>query len=208
MGYSIRAGSDVEVVRMIDSEFKRNSETMYVMYPEDFSVWFVGGILLPPVSLFLFAGFVKIWKKYLLLFLPTFIFLLFHSSFPNKQERFVLTVIPFFIIAGVLGWELIVRESEFWKRRKNFIKVSWIIFWTLNFILMPFISTHYSKKARVESMVYLSKYLKNEADKLKYSQSYYLMVENQNASSTKLPAEFYLGHWILAYDVNATCLCH
>lgn len=165
----------------------------------------IGGILLPPVSLFLFTGFVRIWKKYLLLFLPTFVFLLFHSSFPNKQERFVLTVIPFFIIAGVLGWELLVRESEFWKRRKSFIKVSWIIFWSLNFIVMPFISTHYSKKARVESMVYLSKYLKSEPDKLKYDQSYYLMVENLNASSTKLPAEFYLGHWILAYDVNATC---
>ncbi len=165
----------------------------------------IGGILIPPVSLFLFTGFVRIWKKYLILFLPTFVFLLFHSSFPNKQERFILTIVPFFIIGGILGWELLIRDSEFWKKRKKFIKVSWLIFWILNFILMPFISTHYSKKSRVESMVYLSKYMKDDADKLKYSQSYYLMVENINASSTKLPAEFYLGHWILAYDVNASC---
>jgi hypothetical protein len=31
------------------------------------------------------------------------------------------------------------------------------------------------------------------------------MVENSNASSSKLPPEFYLGHWILSYDVNLTC---
>lgn len=63
-----RAGSDVEVVRMIDSEFKRNSETMYVMYPEDFSVWFVGEFdqgagVYQPVNLVKVANFTDFVKK-------------------------------------------------------------------------------------------------------------------------------------------------
>ena len=40
--FPFHAKSDVEVVRSIDSDFKRNSESIYVLYPEDFSVWFVG----------------------------------------------------------------------------------------------------------------------------------------------------------------------
>ena len=63
-----RAGSDVEVVRMIDSEFKRNSETMYVMYPDDFSVWFVGEFdqdagAYQPVNLVKVANFTDFVKK-------------------------------------------------------------------------------------------------------------------------------------------------
>lgn len=63
-----RAGSDVEVVRMIDSEFKRNSETMFVMYPEDFSVWFVGEFdqgsgVYQPVNLVKVANFTDFVKK-------------------------------------------------------------------------------------------------------------------------------------------------
>jgi len=165
----------------------------------------LAGVLLPPVSLFLFAGFFRSWKKYLLLFLPTFLFLVFHSSFPNKQERFVLTIVPFFIITAMLGWDLIISNSVFWQKNKKTLKVCWIIFWVLNFTLMPFISTHYSKKARVESMSYLSQYLKNDVNKEKYRDLYYLMVENSNASSSKLPAEFYLGQWILSYDINRSC---
>lgn len=66
-GIPFRAASDVEVIRMIDSEFKRNSETTFVLYPEDFSVWFVGefnqdeGVYLPVVlaKVASFTNFVK-----------------------------------------------------------------------------------------------------------------------------------------------------
>ncbi|NVN95755.1 MAG: glycosyltransferase family 39 protein [Bacteroidetes bacterium] len=188
---------------------------VYIQYNIDHSndyivsAWYtyfllLGGILLPPISLFLFAGFFRSWKKYLLLFLPTFVFLIFHSTFPNKQERFILTIVPFFIITGILGWDLIVTHSKFWQHRKKTLKVCWIIFWSLNLVLMPFISTHYSKKARVESMTYISHYLNNDVNKVKYRDFPYLMLENSNASSTKIAPEFYLGQWIYTYDVCIT----
>ena len=63
----------------------------------------VGGILLPPVSLFLFYGFIRGWKRYLILFFPAALFFAFHSYFPNKQERFILPFIPFLIIIGSMG---------------------------------------------------------------------------------------------------------
>ncbi|MFZ4401733.1 MAG: glycosyltransferase family 39 protein [Bacteroidales bacterium] len=176
---------------------------VYIQYNIDHSndyivsAWYtyfllLGGIMIPPISLLLFAGFFRSWKKYLLLFLPTFLFLVFHSTFPNKQERFILTIIPFFIITGILGWNLIVSNSIFWQKRIKSLKVCWIIFWILNFILIPFISTHYSKKSRVESMVYLSHY-KN----IKY-----ILTENTNAYDTKLVPEFYLSQWIDTYNIS------
>ena len=57
----------------------------------------LSGILIPPVSPFLLFGYLRSWRKHLLLFLPAFAFLLFHSSFPNKQERFILPAIPFVV---------------------------------------------------------------------------------------------------------------
>ena len=176
---------------------------VYIQYNIDHSkdyivsAWYtyfllLGGILVPLVSLFLFAGFFRSWKKYLLLFLPTFIFLAFHSAFPNKQERFILTIVPFFIITGILGWNLIISNSTFWQKRKKTLKICWITFWILNFTLMPFISVHYSKKSRVESMIYLSHY-KN----IKY-----ILTENTNAYDTKLVPEFYLGQWIHTFDIS------
>src|SRR5436189_2913874 len=75
----------------------------------------VGGLVLPPVSAYLFYAYFKNWKKYLVLFLPSIVFFIFHSYFPNKQERFILPFIPFFIIGGICGWEEI-RHNISWKK--------------------------------------------------------------------------------------------
>lgn len=150
------------------------------------------GILVPPVSLMLIFGFFRFWKKYLIIFLPTLLFFIFHSYFPNKQERFILPVIPFIIILGMIGWSEFVNKSEFWKKRQRILKVCWIFFWVINLMLLPVISTTYSKKARVEVMVYLSKY-----DGIKY-----LVAEDSDNRSVKLLPEFYLGQWINIFEVD------
>ncbi len=59
------------------------------------------GLLIPPVSLFLFFGFFRIWKKHLILFLPNFLFLAFHTYFPNRQERFIFTILPMIIMLPI-----------------------------------------------------------------------------------------------------------
>ena len=77
------------------------------------------GLLIPPISFFIFFGFFRTWKKHLIIFLPAFIFLVFHSIFPNKQERFILPILPFVIILGMVGWQDFVLKSSYWKQRKN-----------------------------------------------------------------------------------------
>jgi len=147
-------------------------------------------LLIPPISLYLLFGFfyafIKDWKKYLLIFLPVIIFLVFHSYYPNKQERFILPLVPFIIIVGIAGWSLFQQNSAFWRKRKLIHNFSWGFFWVVNIVVLLVISTTYSKRARVESMTYLSKYPGIDN----------ILVENSNKSGINLLPMFYLGQWV------------
>jgi len=144
---------------------------------------FLLGTLIPPVSFFLFAGLFKEWKRLAILFFPVVIFILFHSYYPNKQERFIVTIIPFFMIIGTIGWYHI--SGSF--RDKRWHKASWIFFWTLNTVLLLPITFTYSKKARVESMCYLSKYNKDFDS---------FIIEDISKSVLGHPPQFYLGKYM------------
>ncbi|MCD4789274.1 MAG: glycosyltransferase family 39 protein [Bacteroidales bacterium] len=150
------------------------------------------GFLIPPVSFFLFFGFFRTWKRHLLIFLPTLIFLLFHSIFPNKQERFILPIIPFVILLGMIGWQDFLQKSSLFNNKKKFLKAAWIFFWIINLLLLPVVSTTYSKKARVESMIYLSKY-----DNIKN-----LLLEDSNYGNAKMCPLFYLGEWVKEFYIT------
>ncbi len=142
----------------------------------------LGGILLPPISVFLLFGYFRSYKKYLLLFIPSFIFLAFHSYFPNKQERFIFPIIPFVIILGTMGWTEWVSTSQFWKTRQKLLQRIWIFFWVVNAIPLVFVSVAYSKRNRVEAMTYLS-----EKKDLQY-----LLIEDSNRDDFLMPPLFYL----------------
>jgi len=115
----------------------------YFMY-----FWVLMGVLLVPLGVLVCIGFFRSAKKQFLLFLPTIIFILFHTFYPNRQERFILTILPFFIILGVIGYQSLM-EKAFWKKLWN---ISYVIFWVLNIPLVIALSFHYSKKSRVEAM--------------------------------------------------------
>jgi hypothetical protein len=143
------------------------------------------GILVPPLSIALLFGYFKSARKQLLLFLPSFVFLVFHSYFPNKQERFILPIIPFIIILGYAGWWQFATQSGYWKLRQHVIRGCWIFFWILNCIALVFVSVAYSKRSRVESMIFLSKQtdLKN------------FIMEDSNREGSPLAPRFYLNKW-------------
>jgi hypothetical protein len=147
------------------------------------------GILIPPVSLMLFFGFLRTWKKYLLIFIPVAIFFIFHSYFPNKQERFILPILPFIIITGVIGWNEFIDRSLFWMKHARLLRSFWIFFWIINMALLVPVSMVYSKRARVESMVYLSK----------YKDIRYILVADADNNPELFP-RFYLGQWPVIYD--------
>jgi hypothetical protein len=110
------------------------------------------GVFIPPVSLYLLYGCTRMWKRAALIFWPVLIFLLMHSYFPNKQERFILPVYPFIIILGVAGWNLLRDEQAWLHRLHRFIKGSWIWFWSVNFILLMVLTFNYGKKSQIEPM--------------------------------------------------------
>ncbi|MFI5150775.1 MAG: glycosyltransferase family 39 protein [Bacteroidia bacterium] len=145
----------------------------------------LGGILLPPVSIFLLFGFARKWKSNLLLFLPAFLFFAFHSYFPNKQERFILPVIPFVIIGGMTGWHEFVSASSFWKKHTLLLKRCWLFFWILNSMPLLFLSVSYAKRDRVESMTYL--YHKADVKTI--------IIEASNEEVGIQPPLYYLGKW-------------
>lgn len=152
----------------------------------------MGGILIPPISLFLLFGFFRSWKKYLLLFLPSFIFLAFHSYFPNKQERFILPIVPFVVILGYIGWYEFVTQSTFWKARQNLLKYCWIFFWCINTIPLVIVSGAYSKRNRVEAMCYIAK--KGDVTNI--------IIEDGNRDDILMPPRFYLEKWISVYGIT------
>lgn len=82
-------------------------------------------------------------------------FLFFHSCFPNKQERFILSVLPFIIILGVIGFVKIYQanDNKIWLRRFTKFCILW--FGVINVIGLLAVTFTYSKRARVESMLYL-----------------------------------------------------
>jgi len=114
------------------------------------------GALIPPASILLLYGFLRSWKKWTILFWPTFLFLIFHSYFPNKQERFILPVLPLLIILGYVGFSEYVWKSRIWQKSNHLLKGCWVWFWVVNTLLLVVVTFTYSKKNRIETLYYLS----------------------------------------------------
>lgn len=159
--------------------------TNYINNPWYSYILLLGGMLIPPISLLLYFGFFRSYKVHLPIFLGTALFFVFHCYFPNKQERFILPILPFFIILGVIGFTEFQEKSKFWERHAKLLKGFWIAFWVINFLLLPIISTMYSKQSRVESMSYLRKYPNIKC----------LLLEDTKHGRPKMIPRFYLGQW-------------
>lgn len=145
----------------------------------------ITGMLGPPFSLLLLWGFLRTWKKHLLLFLPTIIFLVFHSLYPNQQERFIFPIIPFIIMLGAIGWIEFYNQSRFWQKHRTFYKAIIIFLWILNIPALILFTPSYGKKARVEAMTFLSS-RKNIR---------FILVEDSNRQHATMFPRYYLNQW-------------
>lgn len=152
------------------------------------------GLLIPPLSFLLFAGYFYSWKKTALIFWPVLFYLAFHTYFPNKQERFVMTILPLIIISGTIGM-FMLHEKYKHKINLKLFRFSKIFVITLNLILLPILSSSYSKRHRVEAMYYL--YTKNDSNNF--------FVEDSNKENDfLLPPLFYYGKWISVCGISKT----
>ena len=148
------------------------------------------GLLIPPLSILVFIGYFKNWKKEPILFWPTFLFFIFHTYFPNKQERFILPVIPFIIILGFIGAYQIILKYNF--ENKKWFKNTIIFCLVINFILLPMLTFSYSKRNRVEAMTYISK----QKDCVR------IIIEDSNLDDFTMPPQYYLQNWKSVYGIT------
>lgn len=173
----------VELREYISYNFLHSGEYLSGSFFKYFGV--ILGMLVPPLSIIALFGFFYGFKR-LLLFLPAFCFLLFHSIFPNKQERFIFPIIPSVIILGFVGCHDFYqkyKEKRGEKALKAF-KICAIISLIFNIILLVPVTVHYSKRARVESMVYLSKFQDVKS----------VLIENTNKDDYKMFPKTYSGY--------------
>lgn len=138
-----------------------------------------------PIGLFLLFGYFKNWKKHAFVFIPSVLFFLFHSYFPNKQERFIAPMIPFVIILGYMGWMEFKNQSRFWTKNFKLHRGIWTFFWVVNGLLLIVISTAYTKKSRVETMTFLA----DQKDMTNY------VWDCSHKTDVLMPPRFYSERW-------------
>ena len=149
----------------------------YLMY-----ILVLMGCFFVPMGFVFGYGFFRSARKYAVLFVPTFIFLLFHTLYPNRQERFILSILPFFIILGILGFQLWQNTP----RRDRIWKISLVGFWVFNLPFLISAMTMYSKKSRVEAMYSL--YGKQEKIER-------VLLEGSASGKVSMLPKFYAKSW-------------
>jgi hypothetical protein len=109
------------------------------------------------------------------------VFIIFHTLYPNRQERFILSILPFFIILGVMGYGYLKATGS-----KKIWKWSLVIFWVFNALFLSLTVTMYSKKSRVEAMYSLyNNGISNEK----------ILMEGSGSGSVSMLPKFYAKSW-------------
>lgn len=114
----------------------------------------LGGIFIPPFSLAVLFGLFRRPRPWLL-WSPVMLFLAVHSWFPNKQERFLLPIVPLAFVLGFAAWEAFRAGSAWWRARPGLWRGVMRFTWGLNAMLLVAITFTYSKRSRVEAMLAL-----------------------------------------------------
>jgi hypothetical protein len=142
------------------------------------------GIYIPFFSVAVFFGFFS-RPRPLLLWMPVLLFLAIHSWFPNKQERFLLPIVPLFFVLGHIAWEQWRMASSWWKTRQGLWRGVLTFTWGLNTILLVVLSVSYSKRSRVEAL-----YMLRGQQDIRG-----LIVEDTAEGEAPMPPLFYWGQW-------------
>ncbi len=164
-------------------EYNLANSTTYFNQPWYNYPLVLAGIFIPPLSLAILFGFFK-RPKPLLIWLAVFSFLFFHSVFPNKQERFIFSIVPLVFVLGYTAWESFREGSAWWQRHRSLWRGVLIWSWTLNFLLLIPLSFSYSKRERVEAMLML------RDTKVKG-----IIIEDTAEQDPPMLPLYYLGQW-------------
>ncbi len=152
------------------------------------------GLLVPPLSLMLVAGFLYEFRRLALLFIPVLTYVVFLAISPAHEFTAMLTIIPLGIALGLAGWDRMAGKSTFWLANKKLQTLLWVIFWVFNIQLLALYTINYPHKARVESMRHLHHY--NQLEEL--------WVENTATGTVNRLPLFYARQWPKVVYLNQT----
>jgi hypothetical protein len=107
-------------------------------------------VLIPPFSFLAFPWIAKTIRKLPVSFWSVLAFIIVHSLIPQKQERYLLSILPLLIFLLAAGWSMVS-----W-RDKPLVQKLWKWMWAINIILLPIATFNYSQKARIEPLITLS----------------------------------------------------
>ncbi len=114
------------------------------------------GVFVPPFSLLAAAAMIRGGRAIPLLGIPTLGFLVAHSLIANKQERFLLPVLPLLIVLAAAGFS----DIRAWFARRGWTPAYrglWIYFAVVEAALLSVTIFSYGKKDRVAPLVFIEK---------------------------------------------------
>lgn len=149
----------------------------------------LAGVFVPPLSLAVLVGFFRDRRPFVLWF-PVLVFIFFHSIFPNKQERFLLPIVPLFFVLGYCTWERARSASTWWKAHAGLWRGVMIWTWSLNALLLVPLTLSFSKHERVEAMAMLRTMRGVNG----------FIIEDTVEHDPPMPPLFYWGRWDTTKD--------
>ena len=105
--------------------------------------------LIPPVSVLLLAAAVRGGRQVPLIGVATLAFLVSHSLIANKQERFLLPILPLLLILVVAGLPWLAP------RIAPVYRGMWWYFWIVNSALLLVLTFSFAKKDRVAPLLFV-----------------------------------------------------
>lgn len=148
-------------------------------------------VFVPPLSLAIWFGFARSVRP-LILWLPVALFILFHSLFPNKQERFLLPIVPLFFTLGYTAWETWRERSTWWQRHAGLWRGAMVFTWAVNLLLMIPLTVSSSKLERLRAMRLL-----REDHTLKVQG---FIIDDTVEQDAPLMPRYYLDTWRICAD--------
>ncbi|HMN04543.1 MAG TPA: glycosyltransferase family 39 protein [Flavobacteriales bacterium] len=170
-------------------EYNLANSTTYFDQPWYNYLLVLAGVFIPPFSLAVLFGYFK-RPRPLAPWLAVFSFLFFHSLFPNKQERFILSIVPLVLVLGYTAWEDFRTRSAWWQRHAGLWRGVMAWTWTVNVLLLVPLTFSYSKRERVEAMLMLH-------DRKVRG----IIIEDTAEDDPPMMPLFYLGQWGITQQV-------
>lgn len=116
------------------------------------------GVLVPPLSIVMIIGLLhkRVIRRHLVLWSALVCFVLIHSIITEKQERFMIPMLPLLIVLGMAALYQLEQGTNLWSRARWLRRICWGVFMVVNLAALSVFTINYGKRGAVSPLVYLS----------------------------------------------------